>query len=97
MEQYIPKSALVAEIKRIIKAVPRDVTDERLKAVYGNEYFILMKLLSFFDTLEVKEVQEEPCNSCQGFNDKDKCDELVFTHNCPIVKNPVSIWHVRKV
>lgn len=48
----------------------------------------LNELKSYIDSL-----QEEPCNSCQGFNDKDKCDELVFTHNCPIVKNPVSIWH----
>lgn len=51
-------------------------------------YHILCNLDAYIDSL-----QEEPCNSCQGFNDKDKCDELVFTHNCPIVKNPVSIWH----
>ena len=34
--------------------------------------------------------QEVPCNNCQGFNDKEKCDELVFGYNCPIVKKPVS-------
>ena len=56
MEQYIPKSALLAEIKRIIKDIPRNETDKRLQAVYGNEAFVLMNLSSFIDTLEVKEV-----------------------------------------
>ena len=56
MEQYIPKSALVAEIERRIKAIPRGETDKRLKAVYGNEAFVLHDLLSFINTLEVKEV-----------------------------------------
>ena len=37
----------------------------------------------------VDSVQEVLCNNCQGFNDKEKCDELVFTHNCPVVK-PIS-------
>ena len=38
----------------------------------------------------VDSMQEVPCNHCQGFNDKEKCDELVFGHNCPVVKKPVS-------
>lgn len=41
----------------------------------------------------VDSMQEVPCNNCQGFNSKEKCDELVFGYNCPIVKKPVSIWH----
>lgn len=56
MEQYIPKSALVAEIVRRIKAIPKNETDKILRAVYGNEAFVLTELHSFIDTLEVKEV-----------------------------------------
>ena len=41
----------------------------------------------------VDSLQEIPCNHCQGFNDKEKCDKLVFGRNCPIIKKPVSIWH----
>ena len=59
MEQYIPKSALLAEIKRILKEIPRGETDKRLQAVYGNEAFVLMNLSSFIDTLEIKEVDLE--------------------------------------
>ena len=56
MGKYIDKDALVAEIERRIKAIPRGETDKRLKAVYGNEAFVLNDLLSFIDTPEVKEV-----------------------------------------
>lgn len=56
--KLIDKSALVAEIERRIKAIPRGETDKRLKAVYGNEAFVLNGLLSFIDTLEVKEIKE---------------------------------------
>lgn len=59
MGKYISKSAVVAEIEGRIKAIPRDETDKRLKAVYGNEAFVLMNLLSFINTLEVKEVDLE--------------------------------------
>ena len=38
----------------------------------------------------VDSIQEVPCNHCQGSNDKEKCDELVFGYNCPIIKKPVS-------
>lgn len=38
----------------------------------------------------VSEDLEVPCNHCQGFNDKEKCDELVFGRNCPIIKKPVN-------
>lgn len=56
MEQYIPKSAVVAEIVRRRKEIPKNETDKALRAVYGNEAFVLTELLSFLDTLEVKEV-----------------------------------------
>lgn len=34
----------------------------------------------------VDSLQEVPCNHCQGFNDKEKCDELVFGRKCPLEK-----------
>lgn len=59
MAHLIDKDVLVAEIEKRRKAIPRDETDKRLKAVYGNEAFVLNDLLSFLDTLEVKEVDLE--------------------------------------
>ena len=56
MAQYIDKSALVAEIIRRRKAIPKEEDDKRLKAVYGNEAFVLTELLEYINTLEVKEV-----------------------------------------
>lgn len=56
MAKYIPLDAVVAEIENRIKAIPRGETDKRLKAVYGNEAFVLNDLLSVINTLEVKEV-----------------------------------------
>ena len=35
MKQYILKSTLVAEIERRIKKIPKDETNERFKAIYG--------------------------------------------------------------
>lgn len=56
MAKYIDKDAIVAEIERKIKAIPKGETDKRLRAVYGNEAFVLNDLLSFLNTLEVKEI-----------------------------------------
>ena len=58
MEQYIEKSALVAEIKRRMeKYATIDVGKSReLDALYGAKCKALMEILSFLDTLEVKEV-----------------------------------------
>ena len=54
MEQYIPKSALVAEIKRMLSAFENsDAPVDRLRAS------TLISLLSFINTLEVKEVDLE--------------------------------------
>ena len=53
MAQYIDKSALVAEIERRIKE-------------HHSGYLVCLKdILSFIDTLEVKEVQEEPVSEEQ--------------------------------
>lgn len=59
MAQYIDKDALLKEIERRIKAIPRGETDKRLKAVYGNEAFVLNDLLSFIDTIEVIDPYEK--------------------------------------
>lgn len=63
--KLIDREAVVAEIGKRIKAIPIGETDKCLKAVYGNEAFVLHDLLSFIGTLEVKDVyienlQEEP-------------------------------------
>lgn len=55
MVQYIEKAVLVREIERRIKAL-HSTLNEREAAVK----FELKDFLSFIDTLEVKEVQEEP-------------------------------------
>lgn len=58
MAQYIDKSALVTEIERRRKQIPKDETDKTLKTVYGNEAFVLTELLSFIDTLDTLETKE---------------------------------------
>lgn len=54
MEQYINKSAVVAEIERRLKGL-KDCHADRI-AGYAGEISGLKRLLSFIDTLEVKEV-----------------------------------------
>ena len=59
MEQYIPKSALVAEIERLIKKnelyLDDKVSDE-VRFQKTGAYSVLCDLRHFLDTLEVKEV-----------------------------------------
>jgi hypothetical protein len=57
MKQYIDKSALVAEIERRLKGL-EDCHADRI-AGYAGEISGLKRLLSFLDTLEVKEVDLE--------------------------------------
>ena len=47
-----------AEIERRMKEIPKNEEDERFRAIYGNEAFVLTQLLSFLDTLE----SEKPMN-----------------------------------
>lgn len=58
MTQLIDKSAVVAEIERRIKKYATiDVgNSSELDALYGAKCKALMEILSFLDTLEVKEV-----------------------------------------
>ena len=53
MAQFIDKAAIVAEIKRL-KTIYND--DENIRHVA--KYNILVDILSFIDTLEVKEIEE---------------------------------------
>lgn len=56
MAQYIDKAAVVAEIERIKKEeCPTDSYEGRCKLLWFEQF------LSFIDTLEVKEVDDEKC------------------------------------
>ena len=57
MKQYIDKDALLAEIKRRLEALNACHADR--VAGYAGEISGLKRLLSFLDTLEVKEVDLE--------------------------------------
>lgn len=53
MVQYIDKSALVAEINRVLNSYdPNEITSGR---------YALVRLRDFLDTIEVKEVDDEKC------------------------------------
>ena len=56
MEQYIPKASLVAEIERRKKYYENI---QMIKPVYESNIEDFNELLSFLDTLEVKEVEDE--------------------------------------
>lgn len=71
------------KVKRLLNE-PAPSHDSQCKWEDGY-WCALYKIEEFIDS-----IQEVPCNNCQGFNDKEKCDELVFGHNCPIIKNPVN-------
>ena len=65
MEQYILKSALVAEIERKIAAYRKnfDKVDIKIARILTDgKIEILKDILSFIDTLEVKEEIEIPIN-----------------------------------
>lgn len=64
MKQYIDKSALVAEIERKIHNIDYEGISDRNIGQKQSLYHIL----SFLDTLEVKEVEDNKCSDC--INDK---------------------------
>ena len=59
MEQYINKAALVAEIDRLQEAT-MDKNQNFLSSYHEGIFDGLSMLENFLDTLEVKEVEEEP-------------------------------------
>lgn len=60
MKEYIPKATVVAEIERLIAALDKcpKLNDTQI-AVLAGDKVLLLKLLSFLDTLETKEVDLE--------------------------------------
>ena len=58
MEQYIKKSDIVAEIKNWIKEASRRYTLSKVQFSLSDRIKSLENLLSFLDTLEVKEIKE---------------------------------------
>ena len=101
MTQYIDKSALVAETKPLFnvgdiirnkqwKTATHKIVSMDDKAYYleneGKVEIAHQELWEVVGEHANNDLEEVPCNHCQGFNDKEKCDELVFGHNCPIIK-----------
>lgn len=61
MEQYIPKSTLIAEIERLQDAIKATAIDDRISKEQAEAYKVCVKLRSFVeDTLEVREMN---CNN----------------------------------
>lgn len=61
MVQLIDKDAVVAEIERLQDAIKATAIDDRISKEQAEAYKVCVKLRFFVeDTLEVKEVQEEP-------------------------------------
>ena len=63
MARYIDKDALVAEIKRLIRKNELYLDDnvpDTVRFQKTGAYSVLNDLLHFLDTIEVKEIQEEP-------------------------------------
>lgn len=85
MAQYIDKAALVAEIKRLIAFYSKEIEDNKEDpwAMDIAKRDILQEILSFLDTLEVKEVDLEKeldtwrHNHFHGRRDKDAAGEYL--------------------
>ena len=85
MEQYIPKSALVAEIDRLIERAKAERVLYPKTILAAKNYLLIedyKKLLSIIDTLDVKEVdlehlEQEVKDFCYEYDDrKEKWYEL---------------------
>lgn len=61
MEQYIPKSAVVAEIERRLEKIANASSEgnRELSAIHGAQQCELINLVQYIDTLEVKEIHED--------------------------------------
>lgn len=77
MAKYIDKSILEEEIRRQISAIddcPK-LTNTQIAVLEGDKV-VLTKLLSFLDTLEVKEVdlEKEFDKCCENYTFDDECE-----------------------
>lgn len=61
MEQYIPKAAVVAEIERRLELLDNAPTADikEFPEIMGAQYYELINLARYIDTIEVKEVDFE--------------------------------------
>ena len=61
MEQYIPKAAVVAEIERRLDVLDNASSGDskEFAAIMGAQYYELINLVQYINTLEVKEVDLE--------------------------------------
>ena len=83
MTKYIDKSILEKEIKRQISAIddyPK-LTNIQIAVLEGDKV-VLTKLLSFLDTLEVKEVdlEKEFDKCCENYTFDDECEVYTAKH-----------------
>ena len=83
MTKYIDKSILEKEIKRQISAIddyPK-LTNTQIAVLEGDKV-VLTKLLSFLDTLEVKEVdlEKEFDKCCENYTFDDECEVYTAKH-----------------
>jgi hypothetical protein len=87
MEQYISKTALVAEIERRIKNLyPKGGQGMVLTKVLRDHY---EDLLSFLNTLEVKEVdlkKETLCDKCKKAQPSHSCQDITALGRCALEK-----------
>jgi len=79
MEQYIDKAALVAEIERRKKYYENI---QMIKPVYESNIEDLNDLLSFIDTLDMKEVnlEQEFDKCCENYIFDDECEVYTAKH-----------------
>ena len=93
MKRYIDKDALVAEIERQISAIDNypkltDTLNIQIAVLKGNKV-VLTKLLSFLDTIEVKEVDLE--------KELKTLDDMLFDLDGVAVKGATSYLTVNDV
>lgn len=74
MEQYIPKSALLAKIERKINEINLDnIEDWRYRLQREHDIEVMKNILSLINTLEVKEVDLE--KEIKEYINDEWCDE----------------------
>lgn len=103
MEQYISKSDLVAEIKKRINNITREYQKSKPQFFLLGKINGLENIISFIDTLEVKEVDlEKECS--KYFEDNDLCvhDEYIkfarhFFELGMQVSNTLTVKDIKKI
>ena len=87
MEQYISKTALVTEIKRRIGEINQFGIKLSYEGGLNDAYKII---LSFLDTLEVKEVdlkKETLCDKCKKTQPSHSCQDITALGRCALEKH----------